>query len=1145
MHKVLVANRGEIAIRIFRACEELGLKTVGIFAKEDALSIHRFKAQESYQVGAGKTPIAAYLDMDDIIRIAKQSGADAIHPGYGLLSENATFARKVRTAGLTFVGPRSELLDVFGDKVAAKEAAHKAGLATIPGTPEPTRDFSEIQDFTATHGFPVMLKAASGGGGKGMRIVHSEAELEAVYQNAVNEAKASFGDDRMYVEKYIASAKHVEVQVLGDEHGHLLHLFERDCSVQRRQQKVVEIAPAVALPLALRAKICQSAVDLMASLHYENAGTVEFLVDGDQYYFIEVNPRVQVEHTITELITGVDIVQSQLRIAAGADLFDDLHLPQQDQLRENGAAIQCRITTEDPENNFMPDTGTINTYRSPGGFGIRLDVGNAYAGAVVSPYFDSLLVKASVHAPNFPTAVAKMQRALHEFQITGVKTNVAFLEHLLATKTFRTGETETAFIDAHPELLQVQAKPDLASRLLWYIGDVTINGFKGVERQTQKYYPALQYDSHFQTTKPQTDLVALLNDKGASGVTDWVKDHQQLLLTDTTFRDAHQSLFATRMRTRDMLTVAKDMGNGLPNLFSMEVWGGATFDVAYRFLNEDPWVRLKKLRAALPHTLLQMLFRGSNAVGYQNYPDNVIKAFIQQAADDGIDVFRIFDSLNWLPQMTLSIDTVKQTGKLAEVTMCYTGDILSDAHPKYQLAYYVALAKQLVDAGADMIAIKDMAGLLKPQAASILIGALKDAVSVPIHLHTHDTTGNGIATYLAAAHAGVDIVDVAQSSFSGTTSQPSLESLYYALSGDQRQPEVAIEKAQSLDRYFQAIRPYYADFGNGVTGPLTDIYTVQMPGGQYSNLQQQARSMGITDFEAVKAMYAQVNTLFGDIIKVTPSSKVVGDMALFMLQNHLTPEMVRNHGEQYDFPASVVDFFKGDLGQPVGGFPKDLQGKILKEQKPLTVRPGQLAKPVDFDAVRQDLIAAGMTEPSAEEVLSAILYPDVFKAFVRKQKQIGPVTKLDSPSYFQGMRIGETVSVPIKAGKTLIIQLNAIGTADASGMKTLYFTVDGQKQEIQIRDAHQKSAGLQHQLAEPTDKNQIGAPMAGKIVSVAIKQGQQVSKGDALFVIEAMKMETTVHAPFTGTVTHLYVEAGALIKSQELLAKLQPGATKQ
>lgn len=1145
MHKVLVANRGEIAIRIFRACEELGLKTVGIFAKEDALSIHRFKAQESYQVGAGKAPIAAYLDMDDIIRIAKQSGADAIHPGYGLLSENATFARKVRAAGLTFVGPRSELLDVFGDKVAAKEAAHKAGLATIPGTPEPTRDFSEIQDFTATHGFPVMLKAASGGGGKGMRIVHSEAELEAVYQNAVNEAKASFGDDRMYVEKYIASAKHVEVQVLGDEHGHLLHLFERDCSVQRRQQKVVEIAPAVALPVALRAKICQSAVDLMASLHYENAGTVEFLVDGEQYYFIEVNPRVQVEHTITELITGVDIVQSQLRIAAGADLFADLHLPQQDGLRENGAAIQCRITTEDPENNFMPDTGTINTYRSPGGFGIRLDVGNAYAGAVVSPYFDSLLVKASVHAPNFPAAVAKMQRALHEFQITGVKTNVAFLEHLLATKTFRTGEAETAFIDAHPELLQVQAKPDLASRLLWYIGDVTINGFKGVERQTQKYYPELQYDSHFPTTKPQTDLVALLKDKGANGVTDWVKDHKSLLLTDTTFRDAHQSLFATRMRTRDMLTVAKDMGNGLPNLFSTEVWGGATFDVAYRFLNEDPWVRLKKLRAALPHTLLQMLFRGSNAVGYQNYPDNVIKAFIQQAADDGVDVFRIFDSLNWLPQMTLSIDTVKQTGKLAEATMCYTGDILSDAHPKYQLTYYVALAKQLVDAGADMIAIKDMAGLLKPQAASVLIGALKDAVSVPIHLHTHDTTGNGIATYLAATHAGVDIVDVAQSSFSGTTSQPSLESLYYALSGDQRQPEVAIEKAQSLDRYFQAIRPYYADFGNGVTGPLTDIYTVQMPGGQYSNLQQQARSMGITDFEAVKAMYAQVNTLFCDIIKVTPSSKVVGDMALFMLQNHLTPEMVKDHGEQYDFPASVVAFFKGDLGQPVGGFPKDLQKKILKGQKPLTVRPGQLAKPVDFAAVRQDLIAAGVAEPSTEEVLSAILYPDVFKAFVRKQKQIGPVTKLDSPSYFQGMRIGETVSVPIKAGKTLIIQLNAIGTADASGMKTLYFTVDGQKQEIQIRDAHQKSAGLQHQLAEPTDKNQIGAPMAGKIVSVAIKQGQQVAKGDALFVIEAMKMETTVHAPFAGTVTHLYVEAGALIKSQELLAKLQPGAAKQ
>lgn len=1145
MHKVLVANRGEIAIRIFRACEELGLKTVGIFAKEDALSIHRFKAQESYQVGAGKAPIAAYLDMDDIIRIAKQSGADAIHPGYGLLSENAEFARKVRAAGLIFVGPRSELLDIFGDKVAAKEAAHKAGLATIPGTPEPTRDFSEIQDFTATHGFPVMLKAASGGGGKGMRIVHSEAELEAVYQNAVNEAKASFGDDRMYVEKYIASAKHIEVQVLGDEHGHLLHLFERDCSVQRRQQKVVEIAPAVALPTALRARICQSAVDLMQGLHYENAGTVEFLVDGDQYYFIEVNPRVQVEHTITELITDVDIVQSQLKIAAGADLFADLHLPKQADLHENGAAIQCRITTEDPENNFMPDTGTINTYRSPGGFGIRLDVGNAYAGAVVSPYFDSLLVKASVHAPNFTAAVAKMQRALHEFQITGVKTNVAFLEHLLVTETFRTGEAETAFIDAHPELLQVQAKPDTASRLLWYISDVTVNGFKGVERQAQKYYPELRYDVHFPAAKPQKDLVALLHADGAQGVTDWIKAQNQLLLTDTTFRDAHQSLFATRMRTRDMLTVAQDMGNGLPNLFSMEVWGGATFDVAYRFLNEDPWTRLKKLRAALPHTLLQMLFRGSNAVGYQNYPDNVIKAFIQKAADDGVDVFRIFDSLNWLPQMTLSIDTVKQTGKLAEATMCYTGDILSHAHPKYELAYYVDLAKQLVAAGADMLAIKDMAGLLKPQAATELVTALKDAVSVPIHLHTHDTTGNGIATYVAAANAGVDIVDVAQSSFSGTTSQPSLESLYYALSGNQRQPDVAIEKAQKLNRYFQAIRPYYAVFSNGVTGPLTDIYTVQMPGGQYSNLQQQARSMGITDFEAVKTMYAQVNTLFGDIIKVTPSSKVVGDMALFMLQNHLTPDEVLAHGEQYDFPASVVAFFKGDLGQPVGGFPKALQAKILKGQKPLTVRPGQLAKPADLKAVRAALVQAGMNEPSTEDVLSAILYPDVFNAYARKQRQIGPVTKLDSPSYFQGMRIGETVSVPIKAGKTMIIQLNAIGEADASGMKTLYFTVDGQKQEVQIRDAHQKSAGLRHQLAEPTDRNQIGAPMAGKIVSVAVKSGQEVAQGDALFVIEAMKMETTVHAPFAGTVTHLYVEAGALIKSQELLAKLQPGVTKQ
>ena len=1147
MHKVLVANRGEIAIRIFRAAEELGLKTVGIFAKEDELAIHRFKAQEAYQVGAGLAPIAAYLDMDDIIRIAKESGADAIHPGYGLLSENAEFARKVRAAGLTFVGPRSELLDIFGDKVAAKVAAIKAGLTTIPGTPEPTRDFDEILEFTQKHGFPVMLKAASGGGGKGMRIVHSEAELREVYQNAVNEAKASFGDDRMYVEKYIKSAKHIEVQVLGDQHGHLIHLFERDCSVQRRNQKVIEIAPAIGLPIELRQQICDAAVRLMSSLNYENAGTVEFLVEGSNFYFIEVNPRVQVEHTITELITDADIVQSQLRVADGADLYKDLHFPQQKDITFRGAAIQCRITTEDPANNFMPDTGTISTYRSPGGLGVRLDVGNAYAGAVVSPYFDSLLVKTSVHSATFGGAVRKMQRALREYRITGVKTNLPFLQNVLDHPTFQAGAAETTFIDNTPELFNLRPVRSRSGELMAYVGEITVNGFPGVERHEQKYYPDWHYQQQFpkgpvQLPAANGGLPQLLKDQGPKAVTDWVSNHKQVLLTDTTFRDAHQSLFATRMRTRDMLRVAPDMANGLPNLFSMEMWGGATFDVAYRFLKEDPWQRLALLRKAMPNTLLQMLFRGSNAVGYQNYPDNVIRQFIQTAAKDGIDVFRIFDSLNWVPQLTHSIDAVKETGKLAEATLCYTGDILGDSHPKYNLPYYVNLAKELVNAGADILAIKDMAGLLKPEAGYALVSALKDAVDVPIHLHTHDTTGNGIATYVQAVNAGVDIVDVAQSAFSGTTSQPSMESLYYALAHNNRQPEVDIDHAQKLNSYFQSIRPYYADFSNGVTGPLTDIYTVQMPGGQYSNLQQQAKSMGLSDFGAVKQMYQQVNDLFGDIVKVTPSSKVVGDMALFMLQNKLTSADVLDHGETIDFPESVVSFFKGDLGQPAGGFPQPLQDKILKGQKPLTVRPGSKALPVDFEAVKADLIKGGLAKPSEEDVLSAILYPEVFNQYLADHTKYGPVTTLDSPTYFQGMRLGETIHVAVRPGIMYIMRLDAVGEPDANGLRTLYFTINGQKQETQVQDAKSQHSTSAHQLAEPTNKNQIGAPMGGRIVSIAVVSGQTVHEGDDLFVTEAMKMETTVHAPFTGRIEHLYVEAGDLVQSQELLAILKPVA---
>ncbi|WP_155285889.1 pyruvate carboxylase [Lacticaseibacillus zhaodongensis] len=1140
MHKVLVANRGEIAIRIFRACEELGLKTVGIYSKEDELSIHRFKAQESYQVGAGKGPIEAYLDIDDIIRIAKMSGADAIHPGYGLLSENADFAAKVRAAGLTFVGPSTELLRTFGDKVAAKVAAQKNGLQTVPGTPEPTRDFAEIQAFADKYGFPLMLKSASGGGGRGMRIVHTQAELDREYPLARNEAMSSFGDDHMYIERYIEHAKHVEVQVMGDSHGHLVHMFERDCSVQRRNQKMIEIAPAVGLDLKLREQICAAAAKFMAAMHYENAGTVEFLVEKGQFYFMEVNPRVQVEHTVTEAITGLDIVQAQLQVAAGADLFTDLKWPQQEQMTFRGAAIQCRITTEDPSNNFMPDTGTIRTYRSPGGLGVRLDVGNAYAGAVVTPFFDSLLVKVGTYAQTFASACAKMERVLHEFKIIGVKTNLPFLETVIDHPVFKSGQAETRFIDNTPELFAFKKPVSLSNNLLTYISDVTINGFQGKDPHKPQVYPELDYQPgkiHATTATP--NLVAMLKDGGSKAVTDWVRQQDKLLLTDTTFRDAHQSLFATRMRSEDMLRVAQDYGNGLPQLFSAEMWGGATFDVAYRFLNEDPWKRLAKLRKAMPNTLFQMLFRGSNAVGYKNYPDNVIKEFIREAAKTGIDVFRIFDSLNWLPQLLPSIDAVKETGKIAEATICYTGDILSDAHPKYSLQYYVNLAKQLEDAGADMIAVKDMAALLTPGAARVLISALKDAVTVPVHLHTHDTTGTGVATYMAAADAGVDIVDVAQSSFASTTSQPSMESLYHAMSGNKRQPSLDIAAAEKVNDYFQEIRPYYEGFANHVSGPLTQIYDVEMPGGQYSNLQQQAQSMGVKDFNLVLAKYSEVNDLFGDIIKVTPSSKVVGDMALFMVQNDLSAADVLARGAELDFPESVRNFFRGELGQPPFGFPKQLQALVLKGEQPLTERPGKELAPVDFAAVKKQLEADGVVDPTKRDVLAAVLYPDVFKKYAQNQAKYGPVTHLDTPTYFQGMRIGEQINVTVSSGRTYVIRLDTISPADATGLRNVYFTVNGQKREIEIQDTTSKHSSGAHQLAEPGNSSQVGAPMAGRVVTVAVKPGQHVEKGDALFVSEAMKMETTVHAQTSGTVKRVYVEAGALVVANELLASIE------
>lgn len=1139
MQRIMVANRGEIATRIFRAIHELKMTAIAIYAKEDEYSEHRFKADEAYLVGEGKKPIAAYLDIEDIIRIAKDHQVDAIHPGYGFLSENAQFAKRCAEENITFIGPKVEHLEMFGDKIAAKRAADAANVPTIPGTKEPVETIEEAKKFAGQIGYPIFVKAAMGGGGRGMRIVHHEEELVDAYQTAQSEATQSFGDSEIYLEKYLSSPKHIEVQILADSHGNVMHLFERDCSVQRRNQKVIEIAPAVALPLELRQRICNAAVKFMKHVNYLNAATVEFLVEGDQFYFIEVNPRVQVEHTITEMITGFDIVQAQILIAEGYDLHKEINLPTQDKLVYHGAAIQARVTTEDATNNFMPDTGKISTYISPGGNGVRLDGGNAYTGSIITPYFDSLLVKAIVVADTFHEACDKMLRVLDEFTIRGVHTNLEFMKNVISHPVFASGEASTTFIDQTPELFNFKHETDQRNQLLHYIANTTVNGFPGVSRE-KKYYPEFKYDETFAPIDAKIVTAKdVLDAKGPDAMVQWIKDHRALLLTDTTMRDAHQSLFATRMRTKDMIEIAPKLQRALPELFSYEMWGGATFDVAYRFLGEDPWERLKKIRQMIPRTLTQMLFRGSNAVGYQNYPDNALKAFIDQSAQDGMDVFRIFDSLNWIEQMEKSIQYVRDNNKVAEATMCYTGDILDPDKSKYNLKYYVDLAKELQAAGAHIIAIKDMAGLLKPEAAYRLISTLKDEIDVPIHLHTHDTTGNGIYTYSQAAKAGVDIVDVASSSMSGTTSQPSMGSLYYALQGTERQPEVDIKNVEAIDRYWKSVRPYYQQFSNKMVGPQTDIYQTEMPGGQYSNLQQQANALRLGDrFEEVKKTYRQVNQMFGDIIKVTPSSKVVGDMALFMVQHELTPEDVMSKGESLDFPDSVVSFFKGDLGQPAGGFPKQLQKIVLKGADALTVRPGSLAQPIDFKAVQAELEQKVGHSVTFEEVISYVLYPKVFLDYVDRQKQYGAVTVLDTPTFFQGMRIGERVDIELAIGETEIVSLNEIGDPDDEGQRTLYFDINGHAREVRVADLSVHNTVVKKRKAEPTKPGEIGATMSGSVLRVLVQKGDEVKKGTPIIVTEAMKMETTIQAPIDGTVAKVYVEDGDAVDSNDLLIEI-------
>jgi pyruvate carboxylase len=1140
-NKVLVANRGEIAIRIFRACTELSIRTVAIYSEQDNTSLHRFKADEAYLVGEGKGPIEAYLDIEGIIEIAKRHEVDAIHPGYGFLSENADFAQRCEEEGIVFIGPSAEHIQMFGDKVDARTMAIKAGIPVIAGTPEPISTLQEAIFFGKEHGYPIIIKAASGGGGRGMRIVRSQVELQEALDRARSEAKSAFGNTAVYIEKYLERPKHIEVQILGDRYGHLVHLFERDCSIQRRHQKVVEVAPSVSLPLDVRKAINESALQLMKAAGYFNAGTVEFLVTPDhRFYFIEVNPRVQVEHTITELITGIDIVQSQIRIAEGYALTDsEVGLVRQEDISIRGYAIQCRVTTEDPERNFLPETGRLLAYRSGGGFGIRLDAGNGYTGAVVTPHYDSLLVKVSSWAMTYEQAAQKMFRTLTEFRIRGLKTNIPFLENVVQHTDFLTGNYDTSFIETKQELFEFAKRQDRGTKLLHYIAQTVVNGHPGLSKGKKPSFPVPRVPLTSIKQEYPNGTKQVLDQYGAKGLVHWIKTQDRLLLTDTTFRDAHQSLFATRMRTHDLVQISEATGKLASDLFSLEMWGGATFDTSMRFLNEDPWERLRLIREKVPNVLLQMLFRGANAVGYTNYPDNAIKKFVELAAGAGIDVFRIFDSLNWTEGMRLSIEAVLETGKIAEATICYTGDILDSNRDKYSLKYYVNLAKELENLGAHILCIKDMAGLLKPFAAYELVKVLKQEIGIPIHLHTHDTTGNQLATLLKAYEAGVDIVDAAVSSLSGLTSQPSLNGIVTSLKSQPRETGIDELNLQKLSDYWEDVRQYYVGFESGMKSPSSEIYQHEMPGGQYTNLHQQAKAVGLGDrWEEVKQAYYVVNLMFGDIVKVTPSSKVVGDMALFMVKNNLTEQDIYERGDRLDFPESVIQFFQGYLGQPSGGFPEKLRDIILRGRDYFTCRPGELLEPTDFHKVKIELEQHIQRSVNEFEVMSYIMYPKVFLDKQKLSEEFGQLSVLDTPTFFYGLRLGEEIAVDIEQGKTLIVKLLSVGPISPDGTRIVYYELNGQPREVTVRDLSAEVTAETRRKADPADAGQIGASMPGKVLKVMVEPGDKVKKGEHLIVTEAMKMETTIQAPFTAAVVAIYAKSGDTIETGDLLIEL-------
>ncbi len=1147
INRLLVANRGEIAIRIFRAANDLSIKTVGVYSKEDKFNLFRTKADEAYLLGENRSPLAAYLDIDLIIDLAKKKKIDAIHPGYGFLSENANFARACEKAGIQFVGPPSDVLDQMGDKIKAKELAKRCQVPTIPGSEKPIASAEEAKKLAREYGLPVILKAAAGGGGRGMRLIESEDEIETAFEMVKSEAHKAFGCDDIFMEKYLVNPKHIEVQILADNYGNVVHLFERDCSVQRRYQKVVEYAPAFSLSQEKRQQLYDDAVKIAKEVNYVNAGTVEFLVDKDgNHYFIEMNPRIQVEHTVTEMVTGIDLVQCQLMIAQGYALDSpEINIKSQDDITMRGYSIQCRVTTEDPRNNFAPDYGKLTTYRSGGGFGVRLDAGNAYTGAEISPYYDSLLVKITTQDRTFKGTVQKALRAIAEIRIRGVKTNSSFLTNILKNEVFQSGQTYTGFIEDTPELFEVEPSRDRATKVLKFLGNKAVN-----ENCVKPNIVVAPRVPEAPEEAPQEGLKYLLDKEGPEALKKWILDQKKVLITDTTFRDAHQSLLATRMRTVDMKRISKATSHILKDAFSMEMWGGATFDVAYRFLHESPWVRLDELRAAIPNIPFQMLLRGANAVGYTNYPDELIRAFIRESAESGIDIFRIFDSLNWLPGMELAIDEVLKCGKIAEGTICYTGDILDPKRDKYTLKYYVNLAKELEKRGIQILAIKDMSGLLKPYAAKVLVEALKDELSIPVHLHTHDTSGNQVATLLMATEAGVDIIDTAISSLSSLTSQPSMNSVVAALEGQERETGFDLMELQKLTDYWDDIRPYYHSFEAGIKHPATDIYRYEIPGGQYTNLKPQVESLGLGHrFTEVKEKYKEVNEILGDIVKVTPSSKMVGDLAIFMVQNDLTKENIVEKGKGLNFPDSSISYFKGMMGQPEGGFPEDLQKVVLKGEEPITCRPGELLPMINFEEIHDKMEALSATEKHIIEhipervlrrsVLSWYMYPKVTEDFLKHRMEYSDISHLDSHVFFDGLMQNETTEVNIEPGKTLIIKYIGFGEPNDDGTRDVIFELNGVRREVNVVDHSAKSSVKEVKMADPDNMSEVASSLPGAVSKILVAEGDVVEENQTLAIIEAMKMETNITARISGTIDKIYVSAGDTVKAGELIIQMK------